>query len=128
MFDLTSSKLLMLGILALIVVGPKELPVLLRTIGKYVGMIRRQAMEFRSQFDEAMREAELDQIKTEVEKVTRDAEATMREAERTVNAEVAGVKDAVDTPLAVAPPQPAPPPVHSAAAIAALAVAENARS
>ena len=60
MFDLSSSKLLILGIVALIVVGPKDLPILLRTIGKYVGMIRRQAAEFRSQFDEAMRESELD--------------------------------------------------------------------
>ena len=63
MFDLTSSKLLILGIVALIVVGPKDLPILLRTIGKYVGMIRRQANEFKSQFDEAMRESELDSLK-----------------------------------------------------------------
>ena len=41
MFDLTSSKLLILGIIALLVVGPKDLPILLRTIGKYMGMIRK---------------------------------------------------------------------------------------
>ena len=142
MFDLTSSKLLMLGILALIVVGPKDLPVLLRTIGKYVGMIRRQATEFRAQFDEAIREAELDQIRTEVEKVTRDAEATMRDAEKSVNTEMAGVKSAMETSLADppaaaesaeghAPPAPAalPPLVEPlpAAAIAAHAAAETVR-
>ena len=81
MFDLTSSKLLILGIVALIVVGPKELPFLLRTIGKYVGMIRRQATEFRSQFDEAMREAELDSIKKDLENVARDTENTIRSAQ-----------------------------------------------
>ena len=57
MFDITSSKLLILAIVALIVVGPKDLPILLRTIGKYLGIIRRHAAEFRGQFDEAMREA-----------------------------------------------------------------------
>ena len=81
MFDLTSSKLLILGIVALIVVGPKELPFLLRTIGKYVGMIRRQANEFRAQFDEAMREAELDSIKKDLETVARDTENTIRSAQ-----------------------------------------------
>jgi sec-independent protein translocase protein TatB len=63
MFDITSSKLLILAIVALIVVGPKDLPILLRTVGKYLGVIRRQAAEFRQQFDEAMREAELDHLK-----------------------------------------------------------------
>ena len=81
MFDLTSSKLLILGIVALIVVGPKELPFLLRTIGKYVGMIRRQANEFRAQFDEAMREAELDSIKKDLEAVARDTENTIKSAQ-----------------------------------------------
>ena len=59
MFDFTSSKLLILGIVALLVIGPKDLPALLRTIGKYMGIIKRQANEFRAQFDEAMRESEL---------------------------------------------------------------------
>ena len=81
MFDLTSSKLLILGIVALIVVGPKELPFLLRTIGKYMGMLRRHANEFRAQFDEAMREAELDSIKKDLEGVARDAENTIRSAQ-----------------------------------------------
>ena len=46
MFDITSSKLLILAVVALIVVGPKDLPILLRTIGKYLGIIRRHAAEF----------------------------------------------------------------------------------
>ena len=63
MFDITSSKLLILGIVALLVIGPKDLPALLRTIGKYMGIIKRQAAEFRAQFDEAMRESELHELK-----------------------------------------------------------------
>ena len=69
MFDITSSKLLILGIVALLVIGPKDLPALLRTIGKYMGIIKRHAAEFRAQFDEAMRESELEQLKKDVEKM-----------------------------------------------------------
>jgi sec-independent protein translocase protein TatB len=96
MFDLTSSKLLILGVVALIVVGPKELPFLLRTIGKYMAMIRRQANEFRSQFDEAMREAELDTIRKDVENVARDAENSLRDAGASVDREIHASQQAVE--------------------------------
>lgn len=89
MFDLTSSKLLILGIVALLVVGPKELPALLRTIGKYVGIIRRHATDFRAQFDEAMREQELASLKAEMETVKRDVETTFTGTARAVEADVA---------------------------------------
>ena len=78
MFDITSSKLLLLGIVALLVIGPKDLPVLLRTIGKYVGIIRGHAKEFRAQFDEAMREAELSGLKKDVESIAQETEASLR--------------------------------------------------
>jgi sec-independent protein translocase protein TatB len=111
MFDLTSSKLLILGIVALIVVGPKDLPILLRTIGKYMGIIRRQAAEFRSQFDEAMRESELDQIKKDVEGMGRDMETTMREAEMSVEREVAQANAELDAAVAQSDPPPPADPV-----------------
>lgn len=106
MFDITSSKLLLLGIVALIVIGPKDLPVLLRTIGKYVGIIKRQAAEFRAQFDEAVRESELDQLKKDVENMGAEAEASMREAERTVTTELDAAKADVDTALQDKPADP----------------------
>lgn len=96
MFDLTSSKLLILGAIALIVVGPKDLPILLRTIGKYVGMMRRQANEFRAQFDEAIRETELEQIKKDVENIGREAETAMRETEHSINSEINTINTDVD--------------------------------
>jgi sec-independent protein translocase protein TatB len=96
MFDLTSSKLLILGIVALIVVGPKDLPILLRTIGKYVGMIRRQANEFKSQFDDAMRESELESLKRDVENMGRDVENTMRKAETDLEREIKAVDTDID--------------------------------
>jgi sec-independent protein translocase protein TatB len=122
MFDLTSSKLLILGIIALLVVGPKDLPILLRTIGKYMGMIRKQANEFRAQFDEAMKESELDTLRKEVENVGREAEATMRDAEHSVQKEVDLANSQVDSVIQAstttptipteAPVIPPPPAVH----------------
>lgn len=100
MFDITSSKLLILGLVALIVVGPKDLPKLLRTIGLYMGMIRRQAAEFRAQFDEAMKESELADLKKEVETVGRDVEQTMREAQATVERDVAAANADLDKAIA----------------------------
>ncbi len=49
--------------MTLIFVGPKELPKFLGTLGRYAGVVRRQANEFRRIFDEAMREAELQEVK-----------------------------------------------------------------
>lgn len=115
MFDITSSKLLLLGIVALIVIGPKDLPVLLRTVGKYVGIIKRQAAEFRAQFDEAIRESELEQLKKDVESMGQEAEASMREAERSVTSELDTVKADVEaTADAALQDKPADPDAHDA--------------
>jgi sec-independent protein translocase protein TatB len=62
MFDLSSGKLILIGVIALVVVGPKELPGLLRQVGRALTKLRTMAGEFRQQFDEAMREAELDDV------------------------------------------------------------------
>jgi len=58
MFDLDASKLLIFGIVALAVILPKDLPRVLRTVGQYVGKMRRMASEFQGQFMDAMKEAE----------------------------------------------------------------------
>src|SRR5262245_38993036 len=104
MFDITSSKLLILGLVALIVIGPKDLPALLRTIGKYMGIIKKHANEFRAQFDEAMRESELAQIKKDVETMGRETEATMREAEATVERQLADARQSVDASIGPSDP------------------------
>lgn len=62
MFDLSSGKLILIGVIALVVVGPKELPGLLRQAGRALAKLRAMAGEFRQQFDEAMREAELGDV------------------------------------------------------------------
>src|SRR5215218_7433062 len=67
MCDIGWSELLLIGIVALIAIGPKELPGALRTLGLYMGKVRRMAAEFQGQFQEAMREAEIDQLKKDMD-------------------------------------------------------------
>lgn len=100
MFDIASSKLLILGLVALMVIGPKDLPALLRTIGKYLGVIKRHANDFRAQFEEAMRESELDQIKKQVESAGEQAQSTLREAELSIERQLADARAGTD-PAAV---------------------------
>jgi sec-independent protein translocase protein TatB len=63
MFELDWGKLVIIGIVALIVIGPKELPTVLRTLAQYMAKIRRMAAEFQGQFKEALREAEVSDLK-----------------------------------------------------------------
>ena len=60
-------ELLMVGALALIVVGPKDLPILMRKVGQFVGKMRGMAAEFRASFDELARQSELEELRREVE-------------------------------------------------------------
>lgn len=64
-------EIVLLGVLALIVVGPKDLPLLLRKIGMWTAKLRGMAQEFRTGFDELARQAELDELKKEVEALRR---------------------------------------------------------
>ena len=70
MFDIGWTELLVIGIVALIVIGPRELPKTLRTIGQMMTKVRRMASEFQGQFNDAIREAELDELRKEAEKLT----------------------------------------------------------
>ena len=63
MFDVSAGELLVIGAVALVVIGPKELPGMLRTVGQAVGKMKRMAGEFRTQFDDAMREADMQDVK-----------------------------------------------------------------
>src|SRR5882724_10106826 len=70
MFDIGWSELVVIAVVALIAIGPKELPAVLRTVGSYMGKIRRMAGEFQNQFQEAMREAEMADLKKSVDEMT----------------------------------------------------------
>lgn len=64
--DLSFSHILIVAAVALIVVGPKDLPVLLRKVGQFVARMRGMANEFRASFDEMARQSELDELRKEV--------------------------------------------------------------
>jgi sec-independent protein translocase protein TatB len=75
MFDIGWSELLVIGVVALIAIGPKELPGALRTLGQWTGKLRRMASEFQNQFHEAMREAEMADLKKQVDEMTSQAKS-----------------------------------------------------
>jgi sec-independent protein translocase protein TatB len=72
MFDIGWSELVVIAVVALIAIGPKELPGVLRMIGQWMGKIRKMASEFQGQFNEAMREADMADLKKSFDEV-RDA-------------------------------------------------------
>lgn len=71
MFDIGWTELLVVAVVAIIVVGPKDLPGMLRSIGRTVGQLRRMANDFTRQFDEAIRESELHEVRDSVNEITR---------------------------------------------------------
>jgi sec-independent protein translocase protein TatB len=67
MFGISWNEYILIAIVALIVIGPKELPAVLRAVGQWTAKVRRMAAEFQGQFQEAMREAEMADLKKEVD-------------------------------------------------------------
>ncbi|HKH81023.1 MAG TPA: twin-arginine translocase TatA/TatE family subunit [Methylovirgula sp.] len=73
MFEFDAGKLVIIGIVALIVIGPKELPRVMRQVGQAVAKLRRLGAEFQAQFMEAMREADADEMRADVRKLAESA-------------------------------------------------------
>ena len=73
MFDIGWSELLVIAVVAIIVVGPKDLPKLMRSVGHYAGKLRRAAADFQRQFEDAMRESEVEEVRKAIESVKVDA-------------------------------------------------------
>jgi sec-independent protein translocase protein TatB len=118
MFDVGWSELVLIGVVALIVIGPKELPAVLRAVGQWTTKIRRMAGEFQSQFQEAMREAEMSDLKKHVAELDAAAkgiatdfdpldlkEATKWEPKAASASDAAAVSDSV-SPSSAAPETP----------------------
>ena len=114
MFDIGWSELMVLGIIALIVIGPKDLPVVLRTIGRYAGMLKRQAAEFRAQFEEAIRETEYDKIKREMEALGQDVETRVRDASAGLEKDMGEARRAIEE---AGKPASQSPPAEEGAAV-----------
>ena len=125
MFELDWEKLLVIAVVAIVVIGPKDLPRALRVVGQWTGKAKRMARDFQNQFNEAIREAELDGVQRDIEAIGKiDPVADVRAA-----AAKAG-EDIRQDLQTIAPPRPAPeiaPPAAEAAPSAApLAPAEAA--
>lgn len=69
MFEFDAGKFVLIAIVALIVIGPKELPRVMRQLGQAVGKLRRLSSDFQAQFMEAMREADLHEVQAEAAKI-----------------------------------------------------------
>ncbi len=95
MFDISWGEMLLIGAAALIFIGPKELPATLRALGQMTGKVRRMAGEFRSQFDEAMREADVQSIRKEFDTMNETAQgaSTSFNPIETIRNEIKGAID-----------------------------------
>ena len=144
MFGIDSPELLVIAIVALVVIGPKELPSMLRSWGKWMAQARGMASEFRGHVDEMVRQSELDEVKKQLEsapgldlqaldptkQIKGAIQEGMAEGEKAFNE----AKSTFDNPLAepesapqiAAEPQPAVAEAPSAVADAPSAVAEAA--
>ena len=81
MFDIGWAELMVVAVILIVVVGPKDLPRMLRTFGKVTSQMRSMASDFRKQFDEALKEAELDEVrKTASDMRKLDPRQQMRDA------------------------------------------------
>lgn len=137
MFDIGWSEMLVIGVVALIVIGPKELPGVLRALGHWTTKIRRMAGEFQGQFQEAMREAEMADLKKQVDDLNDAARdlttkfdpldytdpARWAPSETPESAQAADAADAAPSPAVGATPEISlPPPEVSSAPASELSL------
>jgi sec-independent protein translocase protein TatB len=136
MFDISWGKLVIIGVVALIVIGPKELPGVLRQLGQMMAKIRRMAGEFQGQFQEAMREAEMADLKKQFDETTsslQSAASSMasafdptpikNEMEKLIEDPLKDVKDPMQLDSSVATSTPATPPTDPTAPLPTPATA-----
>jgi len=117
MFDIGATEIIVIAVVAILVVGPRDLPRMLRTVGQYVGKLRGMAREFQHQFEEAARDTGLDDVKQGISSVKEFSPGNqIKEAFNSITDEVDDVKAQVekpatsDTPSAADTPDTAPEP------------------
>ncbi|MFN3515921.1 MAG: Sec-independent protein translocase protein TatB [Novosphingobium sp.] len=106
MFDIGASELLLIVVLAIVVIGPKDLPMALRTAGRWIGRIRRVSGHFRAGIETMIREAELEEME---QKWREQNEAIIKANPMSASAEAALVGQDPGAPPAVPPEAAAPP-------------------
>ncbi|MGA3303077.1 MAG: twin-arginine translocase TatA/TatE family subunit [Methylovirgula sp.] len=97
MFEFDAGKFIIIGIVALIVIGPKELPRVMRQLGQVLAKLRRLSSDFQAQFMEAIREADLEDVKAEAAKI---AEATKLDTTKFNIDPLAGIRSDLMKPIA----------------------------
>ena len=139
MFGIDSPELLIIAVVALVVIGPKELPGMLRSWGNWMAKMRGMASEFRGHVDEMVRQSELDEVKKQLEASpgldlqsldpTKEIKSLIQEGVSEGEKALADAKATLDNPLAepesapqiAVDPQPDAAPATAAAAPAAEA-------
>jgi sec-independent protein translocase protein TatB len=134
MFDIAFSELLVIGVVALVVIGPERLPKVARTMGILFGRLQRYVAQVKSDINREMELSELSKVKSEFEgaarEFQRDVESKMHEAEL----DIRGVESEIDRQLrndssaAAAPLEPALPEPDPARPAAATEIAAPASS
>ena len=104
MFDVGASEFLLIIIVAIVVIGPKDLPLALRTAGQWIGKIRRVSGHFRSGIETMIREAELE----EMERKWREQNEAIMQAHPTAADSAATAEAGAALPAPSAATQPAP--------------------
>ena len=116
MFDIGWSEMLVIAVVMIVVVGPKDLPKMLRTFGRTTAKMRAMAGDFRKQFDDALKEAELDDVKSTIDSVRQMNPASdLKKALNPMEKAAADVRAGLDAALKPRPPAPAAAPVTHAA-------------
>ena len=141
MFDIGWSELVVIVVVALVVIGPKELPGVIRGLGQTVAKLRRMAGDFQGQFNEALKEAELTDLKKSVDElrsIANPLQAFKDEVRSTIEGAAAEAERAlpqfpadpmqtpVDTPPPATPEAVVPPPAMPEAILPPPAVPEAA--
>lgn len=113
MFDIGWSEILVIAVVAIVVVGPKELPRMLRSFGKTMGTVRRMSNDFKRQFDEALREAERETGLEETRKQLQAATKPLSDIRKDFDA---NTRPATSTTAPKPAPAPEKPPATTHAA------------
>ena len=117
MFDIGFSEMLVIGIVALVVIGPERLPKVARTLGHLFGRLQRYVTQVKTDINREMELAELGKVKTEFETAARSFQSDMESKAAEAEREIREAKDAIDRELEAKsameganPPADAPPP------------------
>jgi sec-independent protein translocase protein TatB len=131
MFDLGWTEILLIAVVAIVVIGPKDLPRAMRTVGQWTTKVKRMAGDFQRQFNEAVREAELDDVKNQVTKLGKldpmaDLKKSLTKVDTDLKADMKKVDDSIATSLAkpdaVNPVPKTPPPAPAVVAEAPVEI------